>query len=269
MADTSPPNPPTPPSGDGDKKPRKPRGPIDSRTMDELTRDKEIIDATIDAMNSDPQLVTDLSAHCYDSDNTVTITPTSMQALSDQAETALEAGGAAVESTSEFHDATETESADAKKAIAAIRNAQARAKELYEETSPKKLEGWYIGQPLKSRAQITAAGTAIYGLIRYTDDQGNPTTPKETLPNYSHTQIDQFKAQLGTFYQDQTRQSGAQEDASSGRDTFASQAAQVARRRRKVQLAIDAERPAQDDSLGRDNSALRRRLGLPPDKAMS
>ena len=61
----------------------------------------------------------------------------------------------------------------------------------------------------------------------------------------------------------QTEQSGAQEIATDKPD-FKSEAEQVSRRRRRLQLAVDAEYP-----YGQTNLALRRRLRLPTDKGMS
>jgi hypothetical protein len=263
MADsTTPPS--STPAGSGDDKPHRRRGPIDQEALTALQRDKNIIDATLDEMNNDAQLTTDLATHYYDRDNSVAITPANLTTLSKQAGGVIELAGAAVDSTADLRDITDTSEADQKKAIAAIRSVQASAKEQYEETHPAKLEAFFIGERVKSRQQITTVGTALYGLLRTTDDEGKPVTPKETLPGYNQAKIDQYKADLGTYYQAKTAQSSAQKDATEGRETFKDQADQIGRRRRKVQLAIDSERPHSPA-----NTALRKRLGLPADRAMS
>lgn len=106
--------------------------------------------------------------------------------------------------------------------------------------------------------------TTSYSLLRTADNDGNLVTPQDTLPGYPDAKIAQYKTDLGAFYQIQTTQSGAQQDASESRQDFETQASQISRRRRKLQHGLDAERPH-----GAANTPLRRRLGLPTDKAMS
>ena len=144
------------------------------------------------------------------------------------------------------------------------RGPQARAKEKYEETHPELLDAYYVGQPLGSRSQVTQAGSAAYTRLRTTDDNGDPITPQDTLPGYNQARIDQLKADLGEYAGVQTEQSGAQEIATDKRGDFKSEAEQVSRRRRRLQLAVDGEYPH-----GPTNVALRRRLRLPTDKGMS
>ena len=253
---------PTPPD---DKKPRKARGPIDSQLLDQLIKDKETINAVAAEMTQDAAFAAALASHFLDRDNTIAIDPASVAALSRQAAAALETAGQVTADTATAHDITEAERDDKDTAIAAIRSAQTRSKEKYEESHPAKLDAYFIGRPLKSRSQITLAGTALYRLIRTTDDQGNSVTPQDTLPGYDQSKIDEFKQDLGSYYSVQIDQSGAEADAGKSRVDFKTEAEQVRRRRRKIQLAIDAEHPYHEPQ----NTPLRRRIGLPTDKGLS
>ena len=247
------------------KKPRKSPGPLDSRTLAGLGRDEEIIRAASEEIAADAPLASALSTHFLDRDNTVAITPASLGALLQQAADARTAGGAATSGDAAFHSVTDDEDNEAGKARAAIRGVQSRAKEKYEETDPARLAAYYVGKPLRSRSQITQAGAALYALLRTKDDDGNPVTPQDTLPGFDQARIDRFHADLGSYAEVQTAQSGARKTASTGHGSFEESCAQVSRRRRKLQLAIDAERPYTDPA----NTPLRNRLGLPADKTMS
>ncbi len=70
---------------------------------------------------------------------------------------------------------------------------------------------------------------------------------------------------LGSYGGVQTTQSGAQTDAKQSLQEFEDECDQISRRRRKVQLAVDAERPFSNPS----NGPLRTRLGLPADRGMA
>jgi hypothetical protein len=89
-------------------------------------------------------------------------------------------------------------------------------------------------------------------------------TPKDTLPGFSKPPSTSSKARLDAYTHIQTQQTMAQGDASGARMTLKEQRAQITRRRRKLQLAIDAEYPP-----GSANSAFRKQFGLQGNRAMS
>jgi hypothetical protein len=258
MAD---PNPPTPKTTTTK---RKSPSPIDAKLVAKLVTDKEIISAIIDEINSDAAFASALASHFIDAANTIPATLVNIQAVLAQADAASAVAADATSGTASFHDVTDEEEGDMKTAITAIRGVQARAKEKYEETNPALLDAYYVGQPLSSRLQVTQAATAAYTRLRTTDDDGNPVTPQDTLPGYDQAKIDQLKAELGIYAGVQTKQSGAQEVATDKRGDFKTDSQQVSRRRRRLQLAIDAEYPH-----GPANTARRRRLRLPTTKGMS
>jgi hypothetical protein len=246
-------------------KKRKSPGPLNSALLDHLQTDEDTINAALDEVTTDPALASALAPHFLDRDNTIAITPASLTTLSAQVAAARATGADVLSGRATFHSVTDDEGTDQATAVAAIRNVQTRAKEKYEETDPSRLYAYLIGQPLKSRSQITQAATALYTLLRTTDDNDQPVTPKDTLPGFGAAQIAQFKTDLGSYGGVQTRQSGAQSDATGSLQDFEDECAQVTRRRRKLQLAVDAERPFTDPA----NAPLRTRLGLPADKGMS
>ncbi len=258
------PSTPAPGAEPAPKSPRKGRGPIDQKTLDQLEKDQQIIKAVIGEMTADSTLATALGTHFLDKDQAVPITLANVQTLDQQADAARAAAGSAVGSSADFHDVTAQEDDDTARAVAAIRRVQGAAKEKYEEGHREKLGAYFVGQELRSRQQITTTGTALYALLRTTDDSNSPVTPKDTLPGYDADKIAQLKTDLGQFAGIQTAQSGAQKTASESRTSFAGQADQITRRRRRLQRAIDVERPHSDA-----NNALRTRLGLPTDRAMS
>ncbi len=269
MANSTPP----PPSSDAPgseptkpaKKPRKKRSPLDSAKLADVGRDEEIVSAALEEIAADTTLASALSSHFLDRDNTVAIEVASLQTLLRQAQSARTAGGATTSGQAGFHSVTGAEDAEAQKAIAAIRGVQSRAKEKYEESDRARLKAYYVGKRMRSRDQITQAGAAIYGLLRTKDADNRPVTPQDTLPGFDQAKIDAFHADLGSYAAVQTAQSGAQSQASGSLQTFEDACAQVARRRRKLQLALDAERPFTNPA----NKPLRKRLGLPADKSMS
>lgn len=73
-----------------------------------------------------------------------------------------------------------------------------------------------------------------------------------------------MKSRLDTYKGVQTEQTFAQGSASGARMSLKDQCAQISRRRRKLQLAIDAEYPP-----GSANSAFRKQFGLQGNRAMS
>jgi hypothetical protein len=259
MADT------TTPAPAPETKKRKSPGPLDARLLAQLAKDGEIAAAALDEITNDPALAAALATHFIDRDNTVPIDAASLNQLAQQAAAAHAAGAAATTGTAGFHSVTDDEDDEEKTAIAAIRGVQARAKEKYEETDPARLAAYHIGQPLKSRTQITQAGAAILALLRTTDANGQPVTPQDTLPGFGVQNLLQFQSSLGSYGGVQTAQGEAQKKASEARLAFEAACEQVARRRRKLQLAVDAERPFTTPA----NAPLRTRLGLPSDKGMS
>ncbi|MEO7932267.1 MAG: hypothetical protein ABIT76_03815 [Chthoniobacterales bacterium] len=256
MTDPASPSDPAP-----EPKKRKARGVLSTRLLKQLTSDEEIFRATIDEMSGDASLTTKLAQHCIDRDNTVPITPASLAVVLKQVADARQDGANTTSKRAALNSITGGENTDAKTAIAAIRNVQSRAKGKYEEANPARLTAYYVGKPLKTRPQITQAGAAVFTLLRTKDDDGQPVEPQDTLPGFDQSKIDQLEADLGSYGGVQTRQSGARKAASDGRLTFEESCAQVGRRRRKLQLAIDAERPHTDPN----NAPLRTRLGLPTD----
>ena len=264
MNESVPPTNPTP-----DPKKRKSPAPLNTRLLKTLGNDEAIIQSTLDEMTQDAaltsNLATDLATHFIDRDNTVAITPASLQTLLVQIGEARADGVDATSGTAEFHSVTDDESGDAKKAVAAIRNVQTRAKEKYEETDPARLDAYYLGEPLRTRSQITEAGAAVFILLRTKDDAGQPIPAQDTLPGFTQAKIDQLETDLGSYSGVQTRQSAALKSGKTGRLSFVDSCTQVARRRRKLQLAIDAERPYTNPM----NAPLRTRLGLPADKGLS
>ncbi|GEM_PF-5892311 len=244
---------------------RKSPGPLDSRMLEALQSDSEIVHATIAELAQDAALAAALAPFCLDRDNTIAITPASLTALAGQCAETLALAGRITSERARVSSITDSEDDDKAAAIAAIRGMQKRAKSKYEESDPARLDAYFIGGPLGSRKDISLAGAAIYGLIRDKDEQGNPLTPQDTLPGIGTAQIAQFKTDLGSYAVVETEQSGAQSDASGSLLEFEAACAQIARRRRKLQLAIDAERPYNDPA----NTPLRTRLGLPADKGLA
>ncbi len=235
-------NTPATPAAPAPKKHKTP-GPIDSGLVAQLRLDQGIIDSAHDEMSTDPTFVTALSTHFLDRENTIAITPASLATLSTQAGSALAASGAITAAQAALDNVTDDEGNDAKTAIAAIRAVQGAAKEKYEESAPARLGAYFIGHRLHSRDDISTAGTAAYQQLRTTDASGNPVTPQDTLPGFTQPRIDQLKIDLGSYLTIETEQSGAQKDTTDARNAFANDCAQVSRRRRKLQLAVDVERP--------------------------
>lgn len=255
MPDTTP----TPPNK------RKSPGPLDARLLQSLDKDEAIIGAALEEITADTVLAGTLASYFIDRDNTVSITVASLTTLHQQAAAAREQGGETTSSKAEFHSVTDDESAGAKTARAAIRGIQARAKNKYEESDPARLNAYFVGQPLRSRSQISLASAAIYNLVRTTDNDGNAVPPQDTLPGLTAAGITSFRTDLGSYLDAEVEQSGARKNAGDDLITFEDSCAQIARRRRKLQLAFDAERPYTD----RANGPLRTRVGLPADKGMS
>lgn len=246
-------------------KKRKARGVLNTRWLKQLTSDEEIIKSTIDEMSGDTLLTTELAQHCIDRDNTVPITPASLTVLLKQVADARKDGANTTTKRAALKSLTGGEKTDTKTAVAAIRNVQTRAKGKYEEADPARLSAYYVGKPLKTRLQITQAGAAVFTLLRTKDDQDQPIAPEDVLPGYDQLKIDQLEIDLGSYSGVQTRQSAARKTASDGRLTFEESCAQVGRRRRKLQLAIDAERPFTNPN----NAPLRTRLGLPANEPIA
>lgn len=257
------PDPASNPTPADSKKPRS-KSPIDQRTANQLRSDREIIAAALDEINSDPAFGAALATHFLDQDGTVPINAANLQALSEQATAAEQAGAAITEHSSAAQDVTKTETGDKNKAVAAVRKIQSAAKEKHEETHKEKLGAYYVAQRLDSRQRIESAATACWHMVRTSDDAGNPITPQDTLPGIGAAQLTQIKADLAGYVTVQAAQSGAQKDASDARTAYAQQCDQIQRRRRRLQQAINTERPHTDEN----NKALRRRLGLPTDQGM-
>ncbi len=246
-------------------KKRKSPGPLDARLLKTLDKDEAIIGAAIEELTADATLAGTLASYFIDRENTVALTVANLTLLHQQAAAARADGGETIDSQADYHSVTDDESDEAKTARAAIRSVQARAKSKYEELDPARLDAYFVGKPLHSRSQISLAGTAIYTLIRTTDDAGNAIPPQDTLPGLSPAAITTFHTDLGGYLVLDVAQSGARKDAGDDLITFEDSCAQISRRRRKVQLAFEAERPYTD----RANGPLRTRLGLPTDKGMS
>jgi len=260
---TTPVNPP-PPSGNDPKKPRKPRGPLDAATLDQLDKDEQVILAAKQQMATDPAFTGKLAPHFLDADNTIAITPAGIGDLATQAATARQTAAAAMSGTAGRADITHTEETLKANLLASIKNVQARAKGKYEQNAPAKLKEYWIGETLIARSRIEQAGAALHTLLRTKDDAGNPITPQDTLPGFDQAAIDLLQTQLRAYTSIQTDQTMAQGDASGARTALKDQCAQIARRRRKLQLAIDAEYPPGDA-----HSAFRKQFGLQGDRAMS
>jgi hypothetical protein len=159
---------------------------------------------------------------------------------------------------------TEQEETDKADRLASIQNAQTRAKEKYGQSATAKLKQYWIGEKLTSRSKIEQAGAGIWALLRTTDDSNNPIAPQDTLPGFDQAAIDLLKTRFDAYKGIQTAQTFAQGTASGARMSLKDQCEQVSRRRRKLQLAIDAEYPP-----GAANSAFRKQFGLQGNKAMS
>lgn len=215
-------------------------------------------------MAADAAFTTALSSHFLDAANTIAITPASVATLAGQAADARQTAGAAIGGTATHADITDQEETDKRLLLTSIQNVQVRAKAKYEESAPAKLKEYWIGQTLSSRSKIEEAGAAIYNLVRTIDDAGGPVTPQDTLPGFNQAAIDLLKTRLDTYIGIQTDQTLAQGGASGARTTLKEQCAQISRRRRKLQLAIDAEYPPGDA-----DSAFRKQFGLQGNKAMS
>jgi hypothetical protein len=261
---TTPANPPPPSSGNDPKKPRKPRGPLDAATLDQLDTDEQIILAVKQQTTSDPAFTGKLAPHFLDADNTIAITPASIGDLASQAAAARATAAAAMSASASHGDITDDEDTNKTELLASIKNAQTRAKGKYEQSSPAKLKGYWIGETITSRSRIEQAGAAIYTLVRTKDDANNPITPQDTLPGFDQAAIDLLKTRLDAYTGIQTDQTMAQGHASNARANLKSQCDQISRRRRKLQLAIEAEY-----APGEANSAFRKQFGLQGDKAMS
>jgi len=253
-----------PPPAPEPKKSRKPRGPLDARTLDQLNKDEEVILAVTSQMASDPAFTERLATHFLDAANTIALTPIGLGDLAAQAAAARRTAAAAMKGTAGRTDITQEEEAKKADLLASIKNAQTRAKGKYEQNAPAKLKEYWIGETLIARSRIEQAGAAIYTLLRTTDDANKPITPQDTLPGFDQAAIDLLKTRLDAYTGIQTRQTLAQGDASGARTSLKDQCAQITRRRRKLQLAIDAEYPPGDA-----NSAFRKQFGLQGNKAMS
>lgn len=258
------PTPTPPPAAITPKTSHKTPGPIDQQLALDLTNDKQIIDDTIDAIGTDAALGAALATHFLDAGQTIAITPATLATLSQEATAAQQAGAKIVDKAADAHDSTAHESSDATAARAAIRRVQSAAKEKYEETNPTRLEAYYVGQPVRSRSQLEQAASACWGLIGNTDSTSSTIIPQDTLPGIGTTQLGEIKTGLGDYVTAQIAQSGAQKSAADARTSYKTQCEQIARRRRRLQRAIDTERP-----FGPANVTLRRRLGLPVDKGIS
>jgi hypothetical protein len=253
---------PTPPAGP--KKPRKPRGPLDAATLDQLEKDEEIILAVKEEMSKDATFAGKLAPHFLDAANTIAIDPTSIGDLASQAGAARATAAAAMSGTASHGQITSEEETDKANLLASIQNAQTRAKGKYQQSAPAKLKEYWVGESLNSRSKIEQAAAAIHTLLRTTDDTGKSTTPHDTLPGFDQAAIDLLKTRLDAYTGIQTDQTMAQGDASGARTSLKEQCAQISRRRRKLQLAIDAEY-----APGDANSAFRKQFGLQGNKAMS
>jgi hypothetical protein len=254
----------TPTPSGGPKKPSKPRGPLDARTLNQLEKDEEVILAVKQEMSADPAFTTKLSTHFLDAANTLAITPASIGDLASQTAAARQTAAAAMSGTASREEITSEEETDKANLLASIQNAQTRAKGKYQQSAPAKLKEYWIGENLTSRSKIEQAGNGIYTLLRTKDDANNPITPQDTLPGFNQAAIDLLKTRLDAYTGIQTQQTFAQGGASGARTSLKSQCAQITRRRRKLQLAIDAEYPP-----GSANSAFRKQFGLQGNKAMS
>jgi hypothetical protein len=254
----------TPPSSSDPKKPRKPRGPIDAATLDQLDKDEQIILAVKEQMTADPAFTGKLAPHSIDADNTVAITPASVDALAAQAAAARQTAAKAMQASASHGDLSDEEDTDKTSLLESIQNAQTRAKGKYQQSAPAKLAAYWIGETISSRSRIEQAGAAIYTLVRTKDDDDNPITPQDMLPGFNQPAIDLLKTRLDAYTGIQTDQTLAQGDASGARANLKAQCDQISRRRRKLQLAIDAEY-----APGETNAAFRKQFGLQGDKAMS
>jgi hypothetical protein len=215
-------------------------------------------------MTTDPAFTGKLAPHFFDANNTVAITPASIDALAGQAAAARQTAAAAMSGTAGHADITQEEETNKTDLLASIKNAQTRAKGKYEQNAPAKLKEYWIGETITSRSRIEQVGAAIYTLVRTKDDAGNPIAPQDTLPGFDQAAIDLLKTRLDAYTGIQTDQTMAQGDASGARTSLKDQCAQISRRRRKLQLAIDAEYVP-----GEANAAFRKQFGLQGDKAMS
>lgn len=257
----TPPSDPATPSPSG--KPRKSPSALDTHTLEELTRDEQIALAAKQEMSTNPGFVTALSTHFLDAENTVAITPASISQLAQQAKDAQETAQRATTGTADLRNVSAKEEQLKKALLASIKNVQTRAKEKYGESAPAKLKSYYVGEAIASRAQIEEAGASIVALVRNKDDSGHPITPQDTLPGLTDSGILDLTTNFDAYVGVQADQTLALGDASSARGSFKEQCKQIARRRRKLQLAIDAEYPP-----GEDHAAFRKQFGLQGDKAM-
>jgi hypothetical protein len=215
-------------------------------------------------MSKDATFAGKLADHFLDAQNSIAIDPTSIGDLASQAAAARATAAAAMGGTASHGEITDEEETDKADLLESIQNAQTRAKGKYQESAPAKLKEYWIGEAITSRSRIEQAGAAIYTLVRTTDENGKSITPKDTLPGFKQKAIDELKARLDAYTHIQTKQTMAQGDASGARMTLKEQCAQISRRRRKLQLAIDAEY-----APGDANSAFRKQFGLQGNKTMS
>ena len=215
-------------------------------------------------MSTNAPFVANLAPHFLDAGNTIAITPATVDTLAEQTAAARDTAAAAMSGTASRENITSEEETHKTDLLASIQNAQTRAKAKYQQSAPAKLKEYWIGENLTSRSKIEQAGNGIYALLRTKDDADNPITPQDTLPGFDQTAIDLLKTRLTAYTGIHTDQTMAQGTASGARTTLKDQCAQISRRRRKLQLAIDAEYPP-----GSANSAFRKQFGLQGNKAMS
>lgn len=239
-------------------------GPVNKEVLAELTRDRNTIRAVSEEMKTNSDFVTRLNAYKIDRDNTVPISPARVGDLLHQADAAVAAGGGITTGQAALDDVTDEEENKKQALIESIRAAGAAAKTQYEETNRSRLKAYWVGEDFKSRAKIEEASTAIYELVRTTDKDGHPVTPQDTLPGFDQAAIDLLAERMEAYLGIEVTQGKAKTTKRGAGTTFAEQAAQIGRRRRKLQLAINSAY-----APGPENAAFREQFDLPGTKQMS
>lgn len=150
--------------------------------------------------------------------------------------------------------ATKAETTAKDNLLKLIRSAQKRAKQKYEDTDKTILKDYYIGAKIEdSRQALETAGRGIFDKLQ-----------TDTLPGITAAKVAKLKTALDAYVNRQTDQSSAQSITTTQHQALKTAVADIARRRRKLQLAADDLWPHTDKA----NAGIRAEFKLPSNSAL-